>query len=84
MSDTILCLASYFKGGAFIEEAKRLGSNVILITTEELQDEPWPRDAIDEFFAFPGTNLTKQPDITYAVIYLARDRRIDRIIALDD
>ncbi len=84
MTNTILCLASYFKGGAFLEECKRLGCTVILVTTEDLQDEAWPRHAIDEFFAFPGVNLAKQPDITYAVAYLARDRQIDRIVALDD
>lgn len=84
MTETVLCLASYFKGGAFIEECKQLGCHTILITTEELQGDAWPRHAIDEFFAFPGANLGKQPDITYAVSYLARSRKIDRIIALDD
>ncbi|MEZ4557895.1 MAG: ATPase [Caldilineaceae bacterium] len=84
MTETILCLASYFKGGAFIEECKQQGCHTILVTTEDLQAEPWPRHAIDEFFAFPGANLAKQPDITYAVSYLARSRQIDRIIALDD
>ena len=84
MSETILCLASYFKGGAFIEECKRQGLHTILITPEDLQGEAWPREAIDEFFAFPGPNLARQPDITYAISYLARDRQIDRIIALDD
>ena len=84
MPETILCLASYFKGGAFVEECKRQGLHTILITTDDLQDEAWPWEAIDEFFAFPGPNLSRQPDITYAVSYLARDRQIDRIIALDD
>ena len=84
MTEQFLCLASYFKGGEFIEECKALGASTILITTEDLQNEPWPRDAIDEFFAFPGVNLGRQPDITHAVSYLARDRQIDRIIALDD
>jgi biotin carboxylase len=84
MSETILCLASYFKGGEFIEECKALGCHTILVTSEDLQDEPWPRAAIDEFFAFPGANLGRQPDITYAVSYLARERKIDRVIALDD
>ena len=32
MAPTILCLASYFKGGAFLEECKRLGCHTILIT----------------------------------------------------
>lgn len=84
MAPTILCLASYFKGGAFLEECKRLGCHTILITSQDLEHEAWPRNAIDEFFVMPFANLFKQPDITHAVSYLARTRKIDRIIALDD
>ncbi|MFN3333138.1 MAG: ATP-grasp domain-containing protein [Caldilinea sp.] len=84
MAPTILCLASYFKGGAFLEECKRLGCHTILITSQDLEHEAWPREAIDEFFVMPFANLFKQPDITHAVSYLARTRKIDRIIALDD
>ena len=84
MPPTILCLASYFKGGAFLEECKRLGCHTMLITSQDLEHEPWPRAAIDEFFVMPFANLFKQPDITNAVSFLARTRQIDRIIALDD
>ena len=84
MAPTILCLASYFKGGAFLEECKRLGCHTILITSQDLEHEAWPRESIDEFFVMPFANLFKQPDITHAVSYLARTRKIDRIIALDD
>ncbi|MBK8051401.1 MAG: ATPase [Anaerolineales bacterium] len=84
MPPTILCLASYFKGGAFIEECKRQGCHTILITSQDLEHEPWPREAIDEFFVMPFHNLFKQPEITYAVTFLARTRKIDRIIPLDD
>lgn len=84
MAPTILCLASYFKGGAFLEECKRLGCHTILITSQDLEHEAWPRHAIDEFFVMPFANLFKQPDITHAVSFLARTRKIDRIIALDD
>lgn len=84
MPPTILCLASYFKGGAFIEECKRQGCHTILVTAQDLEHEPWPRKAIDEFFVMPFNNLFKQPDITHAVSFLARTRKIDRIIPLDD
>ena len=78
----ILCLASYFKGGRFLEACKAQGCYTILLTKEELQHEAWPRQAIDELLFMPS--LLKQPDITYAVSYLCRTHQIDRIVALDD
>ena len=81
-SPSILCLASHFKGEAFIKSCKNLGCRVILITKEKFSGEEWPWEAIDEQFFMP--DLTKQPDILHAVSYLARDRKIDRIIPLDD
>ncbi len=82
MPTTILCLASYFKGQRLLEAAKAAGAHVILVTNEKLKDQPWPMHAIDERFLVPDVNL--QPDVTHAVAFLARTRRIDRIIALDE
>ena len=82
MAYTILCLASYFKGGAFIQQCKQMGLNVVLVTIDKMKDEAWPRESIDEFFHMP--ELGKRPDITHAVSYLARSRQIDLIVALDD
>jgi len=79
---TLLCLASYFKGEAFMRSARQLGCKIILLTVESLADEAWPRESIDEFFRMP--NLYKQPDVTHAVSYLARTHAIDQIVALDD
>ncbi|MGH2521183.1 MAG: ATP-grasp domain-containing protein [Anaerolineales bacterium] len=79
---TILCLAGHFKGNAFMEECKRQGCNVLLLTKEKLNDEPWARASIDEVFLMPDPS--KRPDNLYAVSYLARTRQIDRIIPLDD
>ncbi|HEX4949816.1 MAG TPA: ATP-grasp domain-containing protein [Blastocatellia bacterium] len=82
---TVLCLASYEKGNDLIRECKRLGCTVILVTIEKLREAPlWPRDCIDEFFVMPAEDLSKQPDITYAISYLARTRKIDCLIALDE
>lgn len=82
MTDILLCLASYFKGEAFLEKAKELGCHTILLTKESLADEAWPMDSIDERYLMPEVN--EQPAITYAVSYLARERQIGRIIPLDD
>jgi carbamoylphosphate synthase large subunit len=79
---TALCLASYFKGGDFMKACKQQGCYVILLTKEKLADEAWPNDVIDERFLMP--DISKQPDVTNAVSYLARDRKIDFIVALDD
>jgi biotin carboxylase len=79
---TILCLASEFKGIPFILEAKRQGCRVILVTPEAFAGHPWPWESIDLHFQMP--DLHTQPNITYAVSYLARGNAIDRIVALDD
>ncbi len=79
---TLLCLASYFKGSAFLEAAKRLGCTVLLIAKESFAQEDWPRASIDEIYFMP--DLTKRPDIIYAASYLARTHKIDQVIALDD
>ncbi|RLT32345.1 MAG: ATP-grasp domain-containing protein [Chloroflexi bacterium] len=78
---TILCLGSFFKGNEFLRECKRQGCRVILITVEKLRDAAWARESIDEIFYMPEIIL---PDVTKAVSYLARSRRIDRIVPLDD
>jgi biotin carboxylase len=79
---TLLCLASYFKGSAFLQAAKQLGCTVLLVAKESFKDEAWPRESIDEIFFMP--DLARRPDIVYAVSYLARHHVIDQIIALDD
>jgi biotin carboxylase len=79
---TILCISSYFKGGRLIEECKRQGCRTLLLTREDLRDDPWPMAAIDERFLMPS--LFHQNEVVHGVSYLARSRQIDQIIALDD
>lgn len=79
---TVLCLASYFKGNAFLDACKREGCHVILLTKEKLANEAWSWPSIDERFLMPDLSL--RSDVIYAVSYLARTRKIDRIIPLDD
>ena len=79
---TLLCLASFFKGVAFLQAAKRLGCKVIVVAKESFKDEAWPRESIDEIYFMP--DLTQRPDITFAVSYLARAHVLDQIVALDD
>lgn len=79
---TVLCLASYFKGGAFLEACKEAGGRVILLTREKLKFEHWPFASIDEFHLMP--DLSRQPDVTHGAAYLARSRGIDAVVALDE
>ena len=44
---TLLCLASYFKGAAFLRAAKAAGCTVILLAKEAYKDEDWPRESLD-------------------------------------
>jgi biotin carboxylase len=82
MTQTILCLSSYFKGAAFLQACKEAGLHVILATNDKNKDEAWPHEHIDEFFHMP--DLGRRPDIIHAIAYLARHRHIDLIVALDD
>jgi hypothetical protein len=79
---SFLCLASYFKGNRFLERLKQEGCKVYLLTIEKALHEPWARHACEEVFAV--NNFVDRRALINAVAYLMRDRKIDRIVALDD
>lgn len=79
---TFLCLASYYKGDRFLQRCKQEGCTVYLLTVEKLLGAPWPRGEIDEVFAVPS--FDNRLNLSHAVAYLMRTRRIDRIVGLDD
>jgi len=79
---TVLCVTGYEKGAEFIRECKRQGCRVLLLTVEKLADAGWPRDCIDEMHFMP--TLDTRDHVLFGVSYLARTRRIDRIVPLDD
>src|SRR4051794_17256103 len=83
---TILCLASYDKGERFLEEAGRQGCRVFLLTSESLRrTAQWPKEHIEDIFYLPDQEHEwNLQDMLYAVCYLARSIRIDRIVPLDD
>lgn len=78
----IICLATYFKGGDFIRECKRLGCNVVLITKEKMLQEDWPRDCIDQLMAVP--NDADALLFIDLVAFFAREMKPDRVIALEE
>ena len=68
-----------------MRECKDQGCRVLLLTSESLKDASWPKDSIDETFYIKDRNKTwEMKDVIYGVSYIARNEKIDRIVALDD
>src|SRR5918912_621653 len=79
---TVLCLASYFKGGEFMRECKRQGARVVLMTREKLLHEDWPRESLDDIIALPND---AQPELyVYVASQLGRPQKIDLVAALEE
>jgi biotin carboxylase len=81
-SPTVVCLASYFKGGDFLRECRTRGCHVTLVAREKLRDEAWPWDAVDQFVTVPDASASDE--FVYAVSAIAAGRRVDRVIALEE
>lgn len=80
--EIILCLTSYEKGQAFMRQAAAMGCRVVLLTVDDHKHGDWPYDILHEFHTMPD-GLTRE-QITNTVTYLARSRRFERIVALDE
>jgi hypothetical protein len=79
---TFLCITTYEKGQDFMRECARQGCRVILLTAEKLREADWPREILTDTFYLPdGISLS---EIVSAVTHLARSRKLDRIVALDE
>ena len=65
-----------------MRECKRHGCRVILLTVEKLRDGDWPRESLEDTFYLPE-EITLS-DIVKAVTHLARTKKLDRIVALDE
>ncbi|NWF83115.1 MAG: ATP-grasp domain-containing protein [Bryobacteraceae bacterium] len=83
---TVLAIASYEKGHAFLRQAKKEGARVFLLTSLSLKDSnTWPREVLDDIFYMPDEHKRWNRDDTIkAVSYLARNEEIGRIVPLDD
>jgi len=79
---TILCIATYFKGDAFLREARRQGATVLLLTAESLANADWSRDSIAEIYTV--ARGADDAGVKRRVDEIARRHRIDCITALDD
>ena len=79
---SIFCISTYEKGQDFLREAARHGADVRLLTVDPLRHADWPRDILTEFLTMPEGLAPEQ--VLNTVMYLARERPIDRIVALDE
>ncbi len=79
---TILCIASFFKGNDFMRECKRNGSRVVLLTREKLLAADWARESIDDLVAIPGK--TSVQSYLTAATHVARHRRVTQVVALEE
>ncbi len=79
---SLFCISTYEKGQDFLREAARLGCEVRLLTTQKLENADWPKECLTEFLTMPEGLTCDQ--VLNTVTYLARSRRIDRLVALDE
>jgi biotin carboxylase len=83
---TFLCISTFFKGNDFLKACKNAGNNVFLLTAKRLENKPWAREAVDEFFYVEeeedGTYNMEQ--IINGLAYVMRSQPVDRVVALDD
>jgi biotin carboxylase len=80
--ERILCLTTYEKGQSFMRQCAAMGCKVLLLTLEKHRHADWPHDILDEVVHMPE-GLTQQ-QITNTVTWLARSRKLSRLVALDE
>ena len=81
-TERFLCLASYEKGQEFMLQCAEMGVGVTLLTLEKLREAEWPHEALEEVATMPS-GLTREQFLN-TVSWMARGRRFDRVIALDE
>lgn len=85
-ANTIVCISCCYKGYDFMDEMKKLGNRIILITSEKLKNENWPHHAIDEVFYMHETqpSIWNLDHLIQGFSHLMKNHKIDAIVALDD
>ncbi len=81
-TERFLLIASYEKGQDFMRQCAEMGVRLTLLTVEKLRDAAWPREALEEVAIMPAELTPEQ--IINTVAWMARTRRFDRIVALDE
>lgn len=83
---TIVCISCYYKGYDFMDESKKLGNKIILITSENIRDKNWPWHAIDEVYYMPevSPSVWNLDHLVQGFSHLMTNHQIDAVVALDD
>jgi biotin carboxylase len=81
-TERFLCIASYEKGQDFLRQCAEMGVRPTLLTLDKLREGDWPREALEELVTMPSGLNREQ--ILNTVSWMARGRRFDRIVALDE
>ena len=80
--DRILCITSYEKGQDFMRQCADMGVRPTLLTVDKHKNSDWPRECLEDVALMPE-NLTRE-QIINTVSWMARARRFDRVVALDE
>ena len=81
-TERFLVIASYEKGQDFLRQCAEMGVKPTLLTLDKLREGDWPREALEELVTMPSGLNREQ--ILNTVSWMARSRRFDRIVALDE
>lgn len=82
MKNHIVCIASEHKGNEFLDEAQNAGWHVTLVTRKKLLDEPWAWTALNDVKTVEDN--ASPDEYIRAITNIAGDRKIDRVVGLDE
>jgi biotin carboxylase len=81
-TERILSISSYEKGQDFLRACAESGVRTTLLTVDKLRGGNWPREALEDLVTMPENLSIEQ--ILNTVSWMARGRRFDRVVALDE
>jgi len=81
-TERFLLIASYEKGQDFLRQSAEMGVQSTLLTLDKLREGDWPRETLEELVTMPSGLNREQ--ILNTVSWMARSRRFDRVVALDE
>ena len=82
MKKHIICIASEFKGGEFLEECQKAGWHVTLLTREDLSYSDWPWTSLNELRTVPPES--REEEYLREIINIAVNQPVDHIVGLDE